>query len=206
MKPKSNSQLLVAPQWLLGLFVLWFWAQTPESRAQSTESIPLASVTGGTLTLSQAVGEKKALVVLFYSNHCIYARNYEERVARLVRRFANEPVAFVLVNANNPRVTPDEGIEELKAQLERMGITVPYLVDANRQLAARFGITLNPEAIILRANTSGRMTQVYKGRIDDSPLSVEGVKIPNLELAIESTLSGVGVPGPGGATTGCPFR
>jgi peroxiredoxin len=206
MLPKSGYTRAAAPLWLGGLFIALLWAAPAHLRAQSTENIPLTTVTGGTLTLSQAAAEKKAVVVLFYSNHCVYARNYEERVARLIRRFANEPVAFVLVNANNPRVTPDESVEELKAQLERMGITVPYLVDANRQLAARFAVTLNPEAIILRTNTSGRMTQVYKGRIDDSPLSVEGVKIPNLELAIESTLSGVGVPGPSGATTGCPFR
>src|SRR3712207_9024246 len=60
-----------------------------------------------TLFRSETFADAAVLVVVFVSNGCPTVRLYEQRLAELDCRHRDHSVRIVLVNSNNPYLSPD---------------------------------------------------------------------------------------------------
>lgn len=182
----------MAPR-LLALLVLTLSAASASGQVVYGDPVPdaareLAAADGSRLSLDAAAGPN-GLVVLFWSNACPWADRYAERAAALVAQYAPAGVGFVLVNSNDPAANERETAAASREQAAQAGLAVPYLADADGQLAAAFGARSTPHAFFF----GPQRTLLYDGAIDDSPAVVDRVQTPYLRLAMDQSIAGLPV-------------
>jgi hypothetical protein len=125
------------------------------------------------------------LVVVFISNGCPTVRLYEERLAALDCRYGHRGVQIVLVNSNNPYLSPPDAYEHMVERAERFSVAFPYVKDDGGHLARNLGAVCTPHAFAFDRDRRLR----YRGRIDDSRTG-RRVTSDDLEHAITDMLDG----------------
>jgi peroxiredoxin len=124
----------------------------------------------------------KAVVVVFTSNQCPVAIDYEERLVALQEEFSKREVQLIAICSN---FEPGNELELLKERAESQKFNFPYLRDDNQEIAKAYGATHTPHVFLL----DGNRNIAYMGAIDDSDLP-EKVAKHYLRDAIESVLEG----------------
>jgi Redoxin len=120
---------------------------TVPAQSVSLDSVALMNVDSHTVRLS-GFRDKKALVLVFTGNHCVYSKKYEDRLINLARECASKGAAFVLVNSNAPDLSQDDRFALMQARAREKGYPCPdgrrdqesrgvYLSAQGRYLAAR---------------------------------------------------------------------
>lgn len=125
--------------------------------------------------------KQRVVVVIFTCNSCPIAKDYEDRIIALHKKYA-EQVAVVAINVNR---IPDDSLPKMKRRAEEKKFTFPYLFDESQQIAKNYGATFTPEFFIL--DQSRKI--VYMGGMDDNSDPAQ-VKTNYLEPAIEAALAG----------------
>lgn len=152
---------------------------------------PLATVKmksandGKAVSLADVKGAKGTLVV-FTCNHCPFAQAWEQRIVELGNSYAKKGIGVVLVNANDPTVNPDDGIEEMQKHVAQQKMAVPYVVDDGSQLARAFGASRTPEAFLF--DKAGKLA--YHGTIDDNHKDAAKVTKRYLKDALDAVVAG----------------
>jgi len=188
----------------LSLLMLLAYCQLQTYAQQSVPDFSLVSTAGNTVTLSQ-YASKKAIVVIFYSNHCVYCNRYEDRILALSQKYQGSNIQFLLINANNPAAGQHETLENMKAVAAAKNYPMPYLHDPQKKAANSFGATKNPEAYIV-VPVGGEFKMMYHGRIDDNALSPDKVTDHSLDMAIDSVVKGDQKSTAKMPITGCPIQ
>ncbi|MDQ7039812.1 MAG: thioredoxin family protein [Rhodothermus sp.] len=178
-----------------GLLTVTAWAQLPLADR------PMPSVDGQQVTLAQLRGSR-GLVIVFWSNRCPWADRYEARVKKLAEMYKVRGVAFVLVNANDPKAFPQESLEASRRQAQRRGYTIPYLQDRGAALARALGASRTPEVFVFDAHNR----LIYRGAIDDSPGDATNAQRTYLQIALEALLQGKAPPTTETGAFGCLIR
>src|SRR4030095_12366078 len=93
----------------------------------------LPSADGAPVKLADLDGP--ALLVMFLCNHCPYVRHVEWGLAATVAEYAGRGVAAAGICSNDLDAYPDDGPAGMAEQSRRAGFQVPYLLDANPQVA-----------------------------------------------------------------------
>ncbi len=156
---------------LLGLF---FLLTVVHAQGQSIDSLSLRD-TDSNLVKMASFASKKALVLIFTGNHCVYSKKYEDRLIHIANEFMPRDIGFLLINSNDPDLSQDDRFELMRARAKEKSYPCPYLHDINGALAKVLGATKNPEVFVLRkAEKSWEM--LYSGKIDDNPLIEERVE------------------------------
>lgn len=131
---------------------------------------PLASVPGprvvATLSspaLGQGVArapraDSRLTVVAFTSTTCPLCRKYGPTLAALEDKYRSKGVAFVFVNPYHV-----EPVEDLKAQVKRLGLDGSYVHDQSQVWVKALGAKTTTEAFVL--DPAGKV--VYRGAVDD---------------------------------------
>lgn len=167
------------------LFFLFSWGFS--SHAQDIGNLVLTdAVTGKTYTISQEL-KGKALVLIFHSVNCPFAKLYEERIIDLRSRFQNQGISFALVN-------PDLGAEnqnagQMRSHVDETDLNMPYVMDVNQEWVKLFKITKIPEVVILTQTENG-IQSVFKGAIDNNAQAAGSVTEKFLERALNQVLKG----------------
>lgn len=143
-------------------------------QAQSLDSLSFRDVDSSMVTL-RSFGNKKALVLIFTGNHCVYSKKYEDRLIRIAREFMAKDIAFCLINSNDPELSQDDRWTLMRERAREKSYPCRYLQDANGKLAKLVGATKNPEVFVLRKGEL-RWDVLYSGKIDDNPLMEERVE------------------------------
>jgi peroxiredoxin len=125
------------------------------------------------------------LVVVFVANGCPTVRLYEERLAEMARRYEDRGLRIVLVNSNNPHLSPPDAYGEMVERAKRSALPFPYLKDADGELAKGCGAICTPHAFAFDADRRLR----YRGRIDDSRTGRQ-LTSNDLEDAVSDLLEG----------------
>ena len=125
------------------------------------------------------------LVVVFVANGCPTVRLYEERLAEIGRRYGDRGLRIVLVNSNNPHLSPPDAYGEMVERAKRSAFPFPYLKDADGALARSCGAICTPHAFVFDADRRLR----YRGRIDDSRTGRQLTR-NDLEDAVADLLDG----------------
>lgn len=100
----------------------------------------------------------RAIVFVFTRSDCPISNRYAPELTRLQEIFSPRGVKFYLVYPD-----PDEGVETIRAHIEKYGYRCGVLRDPQHYLVRRTGAAVTPEAVVF--NPDGKM--VYRGRIDD---------------------------------------
>lgn len=173
------------------LFVLYGLFIVRSSQSQS----PVASIPDFTLTnvsTNVAVSLKdydsnKAIVIVFTSNTCPYAKLYEQRILNLYNAYQDKNIAFLLINSNSSTLTDVDNIMRMKIKAGKMNLPFPYLADKENLAMKIFKAEKTPEAFVL-AKKKSELIIFYQGAIDDSPQTADLVKSNYIELALNNIL------------------
>jgi glutathione peroxidase-family protein len=65
------------------------------ANAQYLDSLSLRDVDSNLVSM-KSFSEKKALVLVFTGNHCVYSKKYEDRLIRIAKEFMAKDIGFCL--------------------------------------------------------------------------------------------------------------
>jgi peroxiredoxin len=146
------------------------------------------TVEGQALSLKSALEGHKAVVFLFLSTVCPYAKYFASHVRELDERYGPRGVLFVGVNPNRW-----ESKDELLEYARRSGYAFPMIKDDKRAIAALLGASATPEAFLVDSEGNLR----YRGWVKSRQES------PDLQRAIDDVLEGRPVRRPQTKAFGC---
>ena len=146
-------------------------------------SLPDA-VTGKSVALND-YAKSVGVVLVFTSNHCAYAKLYEDRLLELARQYQAQGVQFLFINPNTSLDHIDDSVEEMSKRAQEKKYPSPYLADKEHKAAGLFRATKTPEVFVL-GNTGGVFTLKYHGAIDDNPQMAGEVKTAYLKGALDA--------------------
>lgn len=132
---------------------------------------------------------QRGLIVIFTSNHCPFAKSYEDRLIGLNQRFAAQGVPVLAIQPNDPAAYEDDSFENMKARARERNYTFPYLFDETQTVARAFGVTKTPQVYVLK-QVDGRFVVYYMGAIDDNPQDSNSVRVRYVDDAVTSILTG----------------
>jgi len=127
--------------------------------------------------------DAKAVVVVFTCNHCPVAKAYEDRLIDLAKRYAEQGVAVVAINPNDPTIVPEDSFENMVKRAKAKSYPHPYLYDADQSVAKAYGATCTPHVFVLDRERK----LAYVGAIDDNN-DPRRVKEHWLENALDALL------------------
>jgi hypothetical protein len=129
--------------------------------------------------------DASVLVLVFVGNGCPTVRLYEERLAAIDARYRERGAQIVLVNSNNPYLSPPDTRERMVERAARSALPFVYLKDHDGSLARACGAICTPHAFVFDADRRLR----YRGRIDDSRTG-QSVTTHDLSDAVADVLDG----------------
>jgi len=186
MRCSRPAPLLIAALLSVGPSVLA--AARPLEIGQSVPDFEATTLRGDVVALDAALPTHKAVVVVFLSSVCPYARYFASHLRDLAERDGPRGVLFVGVNSNNWETT-DEVIEDAR----KNGFAFAMVKDEHHVIADRLGASRTPEAFLV--DSMGRLR--YRGWVKSKQGS------PDLQHAIDAVLDGRAVPRPLTKAFGC---
>jgi peroxiredoxin len=112
-----------------------------------------------------AVGDAddaEVTVVIFTCNHCPYALAWHDRLMTAARDYGGRGVRFLAVNPNDAERYPADSYEAMQRRVAEEQWPIPYLHDADQEVARAFGAQTTPDLFVLDAQ--GRVA--YRGAPD----------------------------------------
>jgi peroxiredoxin len=111
---------------------------------------------GARISLAEAVGGHKAVVIVFLSTVCPYANAFGDHLRELDAKYALKGALFVGVYSNRT-----ESTEEVAANAREHGYAFAVVKDTGNRIADLLDARRTPEAFIVDA--AGRLR--YRGRV-----------------------------------------
>jgi peroxiredoxin len=103
-----------------------------------------------------------ATVVVFTCNHCPYALAWHDRIAQVASDYADRGVRMLAINSNDSARYPRDSYEAMKQRAQAERWPMPYLHDADQEVARAYGAKTTPDVFVLDAG--GRLA--YRGAPD----------------------------------------
>jgi hypothetical protein len=161
------------------------------AKAPST-NLKMQDVSGKSFSLKD-IKMENGLLVIFSCNTCPFvigngskSEGWEGRYPELAKLASMSGIGMALVNSNEAKRDGGDGMTDMKKRYKDQSLEGYYLLDENHILADAFGALTTPHVYLF----DGDMKLIYKGAIDDSVDSSEGVKEAYLKNAIEAHLKG----------------
>jgi len=153
----------------------------------------------------------RVLAIVFTSNSCPAAQQYESRIQALDTDYRGRGVSVVAINANQPGAVRladlaysdlGDSLEDMKVRAGHRRLTYPYLSDGASQAVTRqFGVVATPQVFVF---DHARRLQ-YRGRLDDNVIESQ-VQARDARQAIDALLAGRPVPVARTTPVGCPVK
>lgn len=192
-----KGALGVASALALGVFMTSAGIAEPQPELAIGSKAPLAdvlmmNVNGTQMSLNTAAGPN-GLLVVFSCNTCPFvvgngekSDGWEGRYNETGRFAKENGVAMVLVNSNEAKRNNHDSMDAMEAHAKDNNYGMPYLLDANHQLADAFGALKTPHVYLF----DGDMNLVYRGSIDDNVSDAEAVSARYVQDAITAVANG----------------
>ncbi len=164
----------------------------------------LKNVDGRLVSLADYQAQK-GLIVAFVSNHCPFAKAYEDRLIALDQKFASQGYPVLAIMPNDPKIYEEDSFENMKVRARDKGYSFTYGMDDTQAVARAFGTTRTPQVYVLK-QVSGQFILEYVGAIDDSPQDAASVQRRYVDEAVSSLLAGRPVQSPITKPIGCAIK
>lgn len=161
----------------------------------------LPGVDGISYSFAGISANKGATVVLFMCNHCPYVLAWLDRLIAAARDYAEQGVAFVGINANDPHKYPVDSFEGMQKLAAERDLPFPYLHDRTQDVAVAYGAERTPEVFLFDAE----LTLRYHGAPDDNYDEFKA-KVPYLRNALDAVLAGREPPVAETQAAGCTIK
>lgn len=161
----------------------------------------LLGVDDKTYSLESFAG-KKLLVVMFYCNHCPYAKGSEQRIIVLQGEYGPKGVQIIAINSNDDADYPEDSYSNMIERARERRYNFPYLWDESQQVARAYGGEVTPDCFVLDEQ---RVVQ-YTGRIDDSPKDESAATTHDLKMVLDALLAGKEPPFTERRAIGCSIK
>jgi peroxiredoxin len=148
----------------------------------------LKNVDGRIISLSD-FASSKGVIVVFTSNHCPFAKAYEDRLIQLNNKYASQGFPVIAINPGDPGTHMDDSFEKMRERASSKGYNYPYLVDETQSIAKTFGAARTPQAYVISRN-NGKFVLQYIGMIDDNPQDPAGATKFYVDEAVGNLLGG----------------
>ena len=125
----------------------------------------------------------KILVVVFTSNTCPYAHDYEKRLKQF--QSAHGTSGEVKLVVLNPNAVRDDSLNAMKEYGKKQAFNFTYLKDEDGQVATSYGALRTPECFVIDANRE----IIYMGAFDDNS-NADRVKVSYVDEVIAAALKG----------------
>jgi thioredoxin-related protein len=155
-------------------------------------------VSGTDVSLNDKKG-KTGMLVIFSCNTCPFVIANQARIKAAQDEAAKLGIGMVVINSNEAFRDGDDSKDAMKVYAAAQKYTVPYLVDANDELANAYGATRTPETFLFDKDSK----LVYRGAIDDSPKDETAVKTKYLSDAMNALATGKPIPVATSVSMGC---
>ena len=164
----------------------------------------LKNVAGKTSSLADYRGQK-GLIVVFMSNHCPFAKAYEDRIIALDRTYAPQGYPVLAIMPNDPTAYPEDSFLNMQARAQEKSYAFAYAVDETQNTARAFGATRVPQVYVLK-QSNGQFILEYMGTIDDNPQDPASVQRRYVEEAVTNLIAGRPVQSPITKPIGCGIK
>lgn len=123
--------------------------------------------TGAAVTrdgLASAKGDKfKGLVAMFICNHCPVCSHCRPKISEVAKEYEEKGFAFIGIMPHELGVTPMNGPDEMKAEIDQFGYVFPYCFDGDCQKTSRdIGAVTTPDIFVY----DSKLKLVYRGSFD----------------------------------------
>lgn len=152
------------------------------------EDFSLKNIDGKNVSLKD-YENAKGFIVIFTTNHCPYAKAYEDRIIQLDKKYKAKGYPVIAVNPNDPRLEPDDSYENMKIRAKEKSFSFPYLFDEKQEVYRKYGATKTPHVFILQKNKKDYIVR-YIGTIDDNYEEPDKVKVSYVANAVDALLAG----------------
>jgi thiol-disulfide isomerase/thioredoxin len=161
---------------------------TPSSMPDLGSPMPafeLPNIAGQLISPANFVGSK-ALLVVFWCNHCPYVQHLRDGFIAFARDYQINGLAIVAICANDVTTHPDDSPELMKIESELHGYCYPYLYDETQQVARAFEAACTPDFFLY----DEQRRLVYRGQFDSSrPGNNTPVTGSDLRRAVDALIS-----------------
>ncbi|OJW79970.1 MAG: thioredoxin family protein [Spirosoma sp. 48-14] len=161
----------------------------------------LKNIDGRTISLAD-YRSQKGLIVVFTSNHCPFAKAYEDRIIGLDRKFASQGYPVLAIMPNDPTAYDEDSFGNMKARAQEKSYGFAYVIDETQNVAHAFGAARTPQVYVLNQK-NGQFFLEYVGTIDDNPQDSTSVQRRYVDEAVSSLLAGKPVQSPITKPIGC---
>ena len=148
----------------------------------------LKNIDGKQVSLSD-YSTAKGFIVVFTTNHCPYAKAYENRIVALDKKYKTKGYPVIAINPNNPDKNEQDSFENMQIRAKQKGFTFPYLLDEGQKIYPQYGATKTPHVYILEKENNELIVK-YIGAIDDNYQDVNAVEEKFVENAVDELLAG----------------
>ena len=161
----------------------------------------LKNVDGRTISLAD-YRSQKGIIVVFTSNHCPFAKAYEDRIIELDRKFAPQGYPVLAIMPNDPTAYEEDSFDRMKMRVQEKGYGFAYVIDETQAVARAFGAARSPQVYVLHQK-DGQFFLEYVGTIDDNPQDSASVHRRYVDEAVSNLLLGKPVQSPITKPIGC---
>ncbi len=180
-------------------------AETPSTMMPLGTAAPSFSLPdrNGKLVSLADFASAPALLVVFWCNHCPYARHVRPEFVSLAREYQARGAAVVAISANDVVAFPEDGPERMSEEARAHGYTFPYLYDETQETAKAYRAACTPDFFLF----DGRRRLVYRGQMDDSrPGNGKPLNGADLRAALDAVLAGKPVASRQKPSIGCNIK
>jgi thiol-disulfide isomerase/thioredoxin len=147
--------------------------------------------------------DAKALLVVFWSNHCPFVKHIKAAFAAFAREYQPKGLAVVAINANDTEAYPEDRPEQMKADAARFGFTFDYVLDETQNVARAYDAACTPEFFLFDRDRK----LVYHGQFDASrPRNALPITGEDLRAAADAALAGKPLHGEQTPSIGCNIK
>ncbi len=161
--------------------------------------------TNGKMVALSDYKDVKGVIVIFDCNTCPYSKAYNDRILALNKKYASKGFPVVLVQSNDPQVSPGDSYDEMVKHAASHGYDFPYLFDETQAVAKNFGATNTPHAFVLKKEGAAFKVS-YIGAIDDNARDASAVTKRYVEDAAEAILGNKAVATTKTKAIGCTIK
>jgi peroxiredoxin len=163
-------------------------------------TVKMKNVDGSEVSVADVAG-KEGTLVIFSCNHCPFVKAWEGRITEISNAYKDKGVGVIIINSNDPTEFAEDSFEQMQKRAQKLGLKVPYVVDATSDVARAYGATRTPEAFLF--DKEGKL--VYHGAIDDSKNAAD-VEKHFLRDALDALLAGKPAPVQETKFVGCSIK
>ncbi|MCC6932457.1 MAG: thioredoxin family protein [Deltaproteobacteria bacterium] len=181
--------------------------QTNKSRLNIGDKAPYFSLKGtdGKIYSLDNLADERALVIVFWSNHCPMCRSYENKLLAIAEKYQGEGVKFLAISSNDAEYYPEDSFEKMMEKSKKHNFIIPYVKDETQVVAKVFDVACTPEVYLF----DGQRRLRYHGCIDQEYHKTEassGIHEHGLVDALDSILAGKEIAHPHTPCFGCTIK